>query len=202
MNLMICLSGEAEQLAYLPEISALNVGIELGSYGMVGILSERHWEERLRLHKAFRNRFDGAIALYDPFMGMQYAHVDHLIRGAVERRLEMTLAAAVELGAESVVLHSGYTTEISPFGLEDEWLKRSVGFWQTEIHRWADHGTHTPGRSRLAGTGRRMGRSPAPILQSGIDDQASYNAREPELSSPVLNWLFVNFGAYRSVSIP
>ncbi len=140
MNLMICLSGEAGQLTYLPEISALNAGIELGSYGRSGILSERHWEERLRLHRALRSRFDGALALHGPFIGMQYGHVDHLIQGAVAQRLDMTLAAAVELRAGRVVLHSGHTTEIDVFGLQDEWLKRSVDFWRREIHRWADSG--------------------------------------------------------------
>ncbi len=138
MRLMICLSGEAEQLGYLPDISALSAGIELGSYGMVGVLSKRHWEERLMLHKALRSRFDGAIALHGPFIGIQYGHVDHLIRDAVAQRLDMTLAAAVELGAERVVLHSGYTAEIGTFGLEREWLKRSIRFWRQEIRRWAD----------------------------------------------------------------
>ncbi|MDQ7794500.1 MAG: sugar phosphate isomerase/epimerase [bacterium] len=140
MRLMICLSGEAEQLGYLPALSVLSAGVELGSYGRVGVLSRRRWEERLVLHKALRSRFDGPIALHGPFIGIQYGHVDHLIQDAVAQRLDMTLAAAVELEAERVVLHSGYTTEIGTFGLEREWLERSTCFWQQEIRRWTDAG--------------------------------------------------------------
>ncbi len=37
MNLMICMRGEPEQLPFLTEIAELGAGIELGSYGMIGI---------------------------------------------------------------------------------------------------------------------------------------------------------------------
>ncbi len=37
MNLMICLSGEPDQLPFLPEIVALGAGFEFGSYGMLGV---------------------------------------------------------------------------------------------------------------------------------------------------------------------
>jgi sugar phosphate isomerase/epimerase len=138
MNLMICLRGEPEQLPYLPEIAELGAGIELGSYGMVGIQSERDWEARFTLHEAVRSRFQGAIAIHGPFIGMEYAHIDYLIRDVVNRRLDMTFDVAVKLKASRVVLHSGYTPAIDLFGLQDSWLKRCVAFWQREICRWAD----------------------------------------------------------------
>jgi len=83
-------------------------------------------------------RFQGAVALHGPFIGMEYAHVDHLIRDAVIRRLDMTLDAAVKLRAARVVLHSGYRAEVDLFDLRGDWLERSTDFWQREIHRWAD----------------------------------------------------------------
>jgi sugar phosphate isomerase/epimerase len=39
-----------------------------------------------------------------------------------------------------MILHSGYTSEIGIFKLQDDWLKRNVEFWQREIQRWADAG--------------------------------------------------------------
>jgi sugar phosphate isomerase/epimerase len=140
MNLMICMLGEAEQLPFLPEISELGAGIELGSYGMVGIQSERDWETRFTLHKAICTRFQGTIAVHGPFVGMEYTHLDHLIRDVVIRRLDMTFDVAVKLKASRVVLHSGYKAEIDLFKLQDDWIKRSIEFWQREIHRWADAG--------------------------------------------------------------
>jgi sugar phosphate isomerase/epimerase len=140
MNLMICMSGETEQLPFLPEIAELGAGIELGSYGLVGIQSKQQWQSRLTLHQAIRAQFDGTIAIHGPFLGMEYAHPDNLIRDVVHRRLDMTLDVAVKLKARRMVLHSGYTVEMELFNLQDQWLKNNVEFWQREIQRWADAG--------------------------------------------------------------
>jgi sugar phosphate isomerase/epimerase len=140
MNLMICMRGEPDQLPFLPEIAALGAGIELHSYGMVGVQSERDWEACFTLHTAICTQFQGTIAIHGPFIVMEYTHIDHLIRDVVMRRLDMTFDVAVKLKASRVVLHSGYKAEIDLFKLQDDWLKRSIEFWQREIHRWADAG--------------------------------------------------------------
>lgn len=140
MNLMICMNGEPEQLPFLPEIADLGVGIELGSYGMVGVRSARDWAERFALHQIVRARFAGRLAVHGPFIGLEYAHIDHLIREVVNRRLEMTFAAAGKLQANRVVLHSGFKAEIDLFQLQEDWLTRNIDFWQVEIRRWAAAG--------------------------------------------------------------
>jgi sugar phosphate isomerase/epimerase len=71
---------------------------------------------------------------------MEYAHIDHLIREAVHRRLDMTFDVAVKLKASRVVLHSGYKLENDLFKLQDTWLEKNVEFWQREIQRWAEAG--------------------------------------------------------------
>jgi sugar phosphate isomerase/epimerase len=124
----------------LPEIAELGAGIELHSYGMVGIQSERDWETSFTLHKAICNQFQGTIAIHGPFIGIEYTHIDHLIRDVVMRRLDMTFDVAAKLKASRVVLHSGYKAEIDLFKVQDDWFKRSIEFWQREIHRWADAG--------------------------------------------------------------
>lgn len=134
------MSGEPEQLPFLPEIAELGAGIELGSYGMIGIRSEQDWQTRFALHKVVRTRFQGMIAIHGPFIGMEYAHIDHLIREVVNRRLDITFDAAVKLKASRVVLHSGYKPEIDLFKQQDSWLKENVKFWRREIQRWADAG--------------------------------------------------------------
>jgi len=68
MNLMICMRGEPEQLPFLSEIIELGAGIELGSYGMVGILSEQDWEKRFTMHQAVRAKFPGTIAIHGPYI--------------------------------------------------------------------------------------------------------------------------------------
>jgi Sugar phosphate isomerases/epimerases len=140
MNLMMCMRGEGEQLPFLREIAELGAGIELGSYGLIGIRSEQDWETRFTMHKAIRDQFQGTIAIHGPFIGMEYAHIDHFIREAVHRRLDKTFEVAVELKASRVILHSGYTIENELFKLQEIWLKGNVEFWQTEIRRWAEVG--------------------------------------------------------------
>jgi sugar phosphate isomerase/epimerase len=140
MNLMMCMRGEPEQIAFLREIAELGAGIELGSYGLMGIRSEQDWETRFTMHKAIRGQFQGPIAIHGPFIGMEFAHIDHLIRDAVHRRLDKTFEVAVELKASRIVLHSGYTVENDLFHLQETWLKGNIEFWQREIRRWADVG--------------------------------------------------------------
>ena len=89
MKLMICMNGEPSDLELLPEIADLGVGIELGSLGMVGIRSERNWVERCAMHRSVRERFDGPLALHGPFLGMSFAHVDHLINPGATISLEV-----------------------------------------------------------------------------------------------------------------
>lgn len=140
MNLMICMRGEPEQLPFLPEIARLGAGIELQSYGMIGIRSERDWEACLTLHKAARAQFQGHVAAHGPFVGMEFAHIDHLIRDVVNRRLDMTFNVATTLKVSRVVLHGGYNAEVDLFNLQESWLKRCAEFWQQEIRRWAGAG--------------------------------------------------------------
>jgi sugar phosphate isomerase/epimerase len=140
MNLMICMRGEPEQTSFLPEIAALGAGIELGSYGMVGIRSEEDWGTRYALHQAVRSQFRGLLAIHGPFLGMEFSHPDYLIREVVKRRLDMTLDAAVNLQASRVILHSSYKPEIEIFNLQEIWLKGCVEFWRQEIRHWAEAG--------------------------------------------------------------
>lgn len=140
MNLMISIRGEPEQLPFLPEIVELGAGIELGSYGLIGIRSKRDWQARFALHQALREQFGGALAIHGPFIGMAYAHVDYLIRDVVQRRMDMTFDVALKLKADRVILHAGYKRETDLFQLQDSWLKQSVDFWQHEIRRWAKVG--------------------------------------------------------------
>ncbi len=140
MDLMICMRGEPEQLPFLPEITELGAGIELQSYGMMGVQSERDWSTCFTLHQAVRARFQGPIAVHGPFIGIEYAHIDHLIRDVVNRRLDMTFDVALKLEASRVVLHTGYKPEVDLFKMQDLWLEGCVEFWRSEIRRWAGAG--------------------------------------------------------------
>lgn len=137
---MICLRGTPAQFAFLSEIIELKAGIELGSYGMVGVQSEQDWKDCFTRHKAISADFSGMIAVHGPFIGMEYNHLDYILRQAVNQRLDMIFEAAKELKACRVILHNDFNPVISLFKLEEYWLERKVSFWKEEIKRWADAG--------------------------------------------------------------
>ena len=142
MQLMICLSGDTKQLTYLPEIAALGAGIELGGYGLEGIRSMEAWEQRLALHRALIERFDGPIAMHAPFIGIEYDHTDCLLREAIDQRLDLAFRTAVQLGAGHVIFHGGYRIAYDYFQLQENWLERAAGYWQRELPRWVAAGMH------------------------------------------------------------
>lgn len=136
MEPMLCLRGDRDQVARLKEVAELGAGIELGSYGLVGIQSPREWERRRCAHRDIVADFMGKVALHGPFQGIEYAYRDHLLKQAVQQRLDMTFDAAAGLKAFRVVLHGGFTVEIELFGLQDDWYRRNVEFWKAEMSRW------------------------------------------------------------------
>ena len=73
MNLMMCMRGKSEQLSFLKEITELGTGIELGSYGVIGIRPEQNWETRFAMHGTVRNLFQGTMATpYAPMGRLGY----------------------------------------------------------------------------------------------------------------------------------
>jgi sugar phosphate isomerase/epimerase len=140
MNIMINMTGDAEEAAYLPQVEALGAGVELGSYGLAGVRSPEEWVRRVAMHRAVREQFAGRLAVHGPFVGIEYAYLDWMLREAVQRRLDAFFEAAVSLRANRVILHSGYTKENDYFNLQEAWLKGSTAFWKREIERWAEAG--------------------------------------------------------------
>jgi len=136
MEIMVSLLGDDVELPYIPEISQLHSGIELGGYGLGGVKSEQEWKKRFLKHQVIRKDFKGNIALHGPFIGIEYDHEDCLIREAIEKRMNMLFEAAIQLNASRVILHSGFTSEIEQFNLTDSWFKRNCSFWRNEIARW------------------------------------------------------------------
>lgn len=140
MNFMICMGGDPEQHEHIPNIEALGAGVELQSYGLVGIRAQKEWEKRFEYHKRFTGQFHGPLSVHGPFIGMQFDHPDHLIHEAIERRMDMTFEMVRELKAGTLVLHTGYSTEQDQFEPESRWVDRNVEYWKGEIGRWEELG--------------------------------------------------------------
>jgi sugar phosphate isomerase/epimerase len=134
------MSGEHDEFEYIPEVTALDAGIELQSYGLKGCQSPEAWKKRLRDHVTFRKNYPGPLAVHGPFIGIEYMHLDHLLREAVSQRMELTFQAAIRLNASRLILHTGFKQEVLMFDFMDKWIEGTTVFWRKEISRYADQG--------------------------------------------------------------
>lgn len=140
MEFMVCLKGETDQHSYLSEIADLGAGIELGSYGLIGVKSQKDWDSRLEKHIMIMKQFPGKVAIHGPFIGIEYTHIDHLIRESIQCRIDMIFNVACTLKADRVILHSGYSMETEVFHLNELWISENINYWRNEICRWEKAG--------------------------------------------------------------
>jgi len=140
MEFMVCAAGERDEFEYIPKVTALDAGIELQSYGLKGCQSPEAWKKRLRNHVTFRKNYPGPLAVHGPFIGIEYMHIDHLLRKAVSQRMDLTFQAVIELNASRLILHTGFKQEVLMFDFLDKWIEDTAVFWRKEISRYADQG--------------------------------------------------------------
>ncbi|MBN1356602.1 sugar phosphate isomerase/epimerase [bacterium] len=136
MRFMVCGYGLPEEWPYLPRMESLGVGIELQSYGLRGVASIEQWREKLDHHREVVKRFRGNLAVHGPFLGITYDFEDHLLREAVRNRMDMTYKMVLDLRPQTLVMHTGYTEEVSRFHSENKWLLHTGDFWHDEIRRY------------------------------------------------------------------
>ncbi len=140
MKFMVCVSGDRDEFQYIPEVTALDAGVELQSYGLTGCQSPEAWENKLRDHVTFRKNYPGSLAVHGPFIGIEYMHIDHLLRKAVSQRMDLTFQAVIELNASRLILHTGFKQEVLIFDFLDKWFEDTAAFWRKEIARYAEQG--------------------------------------------------------------
>ena len=140
MKFMMCTVGEPEVLPYLLQLRKMGAGIELGGFGLRGVRSEQEWQACLERHLGTKTQFSGPVAMHGPFVGIEYTHLDYLIREVAQHRLDMTYEAAQKLNVTRVILHAGYTPENDLFNLHDIWYRGSLDYWEREIRRWESAG--------------------------------------------------------------
>jgi len=136
MDFMVCAYGEPSEEKFIPFVEQHVAGIELQNYDRTGVLSEQGWSEVLEQHRRIASRLNGRLALHGPFAGIEYGYSDHLLRDAVRRRMDLTFEAVRELGADTLVLHTGCSDIMVAFGLTGTWLEAAAGFWKEEIGRY------------------------------------------------------------------
>jgi sugar phosphate isomerase/epimerase len=137
---MICLNGDPEHLELVPELQALGLGVELQSYGLIGIKSPEEWNRRFACHSEFLKHFHGPLAVHGPFIGMDFNPLDRLISEAIDRRMDMIHEVVKKLQIGTLVLHTGYPLEAEVFNENARWMEKTASYWSREIRRWEELG--------------------------------------------------------------
>lgn len=142
IDFAVCIGdGESEGVdALLAALEELGVCVELQSYGLEGVASEESWNKKLARHRKIAGRFSGRRVVHGPFLGLIYFYRDHLLRGAVQERLDRTFEVARELRPETLVLHTNWRLDHAALGLNDLWLEECARFWRGEIRRYEELG--------------------------------------------------------------
>ena len=140
MNFRICRYDVPNREQFIAKLAERDIGLELQSYGLDGVMSPSSWNEKVTTHKEIVAMFSGKVAVHGPFLGLVYNYTDHLLRAAVNERMDMTFDLVRTLGADRLVLHTNFRWEIFQFQLERFWVEGNIIYWKKEIERYADQG--------------------------------------------------------------
>jgi len=140
MDFLVCAHGEPGEEKFLPYVKDYIDGIEIQNYDRKGVLSAADWATVLQQHQNLVPLLPGRLAVHGPFAGIQYGYKDHLLRDAVQKRLDMTFDMVCALKPDTLVLHSGCSEIMVRFSLTDSWLEPATEFWKKEIVRYAKAG--------------------------------------------------------------
>lgn len=140
MDFIVCAYGEPAEIKFIKHIEGYVAGFELINCNRKGILSEKDWEEMLEKYRMVITRLPGRLVLHGPYIGIYYGYKDHLLKDAVNKRMDMTYDMVCELKPDTLVLHTGCSEIMIRFGVTDTWLEHAVEFWRNEIVRYAAQG--------------------------------------------------------------
>jgi sugar phosphate isomerase/epimerase len=139
LSFMVCVDESIDD-ELLSVVEELGAGLELQSYGLKGVASPESWDAKLARHRQIAARFAGPRAVHGPFLGLIYFYRDHLLRDAVQQRLDRTFEVVRELGPQTLVVHTNWRLDHAALGLDDLWLDECARFWSREIGRYEQLG--------------------------------------------------------------
>lgn len=123
---------EAAELA-----SKLDVGLEISRLPNAKAIDD-DFPSVIRSLKEQTERFEGARTLHGLFSDLNPACKDAAIKKIVEKRFQQSFEAAMAVGAESVVFHSGHKGMKHKVSVEN-YIEGSIKFWKEYIKQFEDN---------------------------------------------------------------
>ena len=105
-------------------------GVEVADFAFPAVVNDAAVWNHLREWYAQRLGTQARpVSVHAPFIDMLPGSTDRLVREAAARRMRATLDVAEEIGAEYVVVHTGFNPLVRNPGHVQGWTERTIGFW-------------------------------------------------------------------------
>jgi endonuclease IV len=121
MRILVTDWAELDQV--LPMAQKYQVGLEVLEFAM-----PENLDRATTLADEIRNKVSGIslLGMHGPFSELVPASRDPLVRGVARTRFQQGYDLAQTIGAQHLILHSGYFPKTYP---REQWIKFSVVFW-------------------------------------------------------------------------
>ncbi|MBN1485709.1 MAG: sugar phosphate isomerase/epimerase [Chloroflexia bacterium] len=139
-DLAILIACRGEDWAFAPALAQQQrLGLEIGDLADPNLL-EGDWRPRWQEIAPLLQGLEGGLSLHGPRSELNPGLRDQGLVAFCRRRYRLALGAAAEIGAGSIVFHTGFNPLIRAPGFDERWIRRSADFWRELAQEAAEAG--------------------------------------------------------------
>lgn len=109
-----------------------NLNLEISRFGSIKTI-DNEFDEKLFYYKKVLENFKGKLSLHGFFFDLNPSSTDPEIRKITQKRYEQSFFVAKELGAKTVVFHTGYNILLKHDGYVENFVLSQISFWENLI---------------------------------------------------------------------
>lgn len=129
-NLRVLIASQGENWAFVPGLArAFGLGVEVGDFADPDLL-EGDWRARWAELRPLLEQIPGERALHGPRSDLNVGLRDRGLAAFGRERCRRAMEVACEIGAGTLVFHTGYNPLIRAPGFDRRWTQRSAEFWR------------------------------------------------------------------------
>lgn len=130
IDLPVLLACQRDDWNFVPGLARrLGLGVEVGDFADPDLL-EGDWQARWRELRPLVEQIPGERAMHGPRSDLNPGLRDRGLQAFIRERYRRAMEVALEIGAGTIVLHTGYNPLIRAPGFDRRWVQRSADFWR------------------------------------------------------------------------
>jgi sugar phosphate isomerase/epimerase len=130
ISVSLLVACQREAWSFVPSLARRHqLGVEVGDFADPELL-EGDWRRRWQEIRPLVESVPGHVTLHGPRSDLNPGLRDRGLAAFCQERYRRALEVAAEIGADTVVFHTGYNPLIRAPGYDRRWTKRSAVFWQ------------------------------------------------------------------------